>query len=137
MEKLNLRVVTPDSAPISDKVDYIQVKTRGGYISILPHHMSLLANVEASLLTIVKDGKQIHCAAGGGAIYVDGTENSATLILQYLIPAKDISLARAESEAKAAEQRLELASSKEEQRSASRDLAKAKNLIEISKAFKE
>ena len=137
MEKLNLRVVTPDSAPISDRVDCIQVKTRGGYISILPHHMSLLANVETSLLTVVKDGKQIHCAAGDGALYVDGEENSATLILQYLIPAKDISLAQAESEARAAEQRLKSASSEEEQRSASRDLAKAKNLIDISRAFKE
>ena len=137
MEKLNLKVVTPDSAPVSDRVDCIQVKTRDGYISILPHHMSLLANVEASVLTVVKDGKQIHFAAGDGALYVDGAENSATLILQYLIPAKDISLVRAESEAQSAEQRLKSAASKEEQRSASRDLTKAKSLIDISKAFKE
>ncbi len=133
---IHLRIVTPSKSPVEMDADMFLVQTNGAQIAILPYHMSMLANVDISVLTVVIDGQESHYAVGGGALRVDSETDSATLLVPSIVAAKDITIEQAREQEALARQKLERAASNEEHREAQRELLRALNVVDVSQNFK-
>lgn len=130
-ETLNLYVLTPEKAYPAQTVDSLSVMTSSGQEGILPHHCDYLANVDISLLTVVKDEKPEYYAVGGGVCRFNQSENACYLILRNIVNLKDVDLDK-EKKAKAlAAQKLKTALSEAEHKEVERQLQEAINRIDL------
>lgn len=88
MSAINLKVLTPEDIIFEGSVDKIVVNTASGEVGILPGHVKLLTTVKAGALKITQTGKDQTMAIGAGMLRVQ--ENSATLLTDMALEAKDI-----------------------------------------------
>ena len=138
MEKtFNLKIVTPEKVYEDTLVDKIIVLTSDGEVSILPHHIEYLANVEISVLTITKDGKDKHYAVGGGAIHFIENTNTAVLVLNSIIAVENIDVEKTRHLQEEAERKLKTELSRLEHQEEERELRKAMIELFAKNSFKE
>ena len=88
-EEQEIDRVTPEKVFEEQEIDRLTFLSSEGEVVILPHHVEYLANIEISVLSITKDGKEKHYAVGGGAIHFNETKNLATLTLNSIIAVED------------------------------------------------
>lgn len=137
MDKLKVRLVTPDKARSPIEVDYLRVITSNGQVEIFPHHESYLANVDTSILTVCIDGAEKHYAVDGGCVRMDNATNTCTLLLSSIVDARDIVKAQALKEKNDLEKRLKSAESNEEHEKVRRELRRIINILDIGDLYKE
>ena len=70
MKKLHLSIVTPERVVYEDEVDSVSVMTDMGEVTVLPDHISLVANLRAGELTLRKNGTQEFLVASTGFLEV-------------------------------------------------------------------
>ncbi len=138
MEKtFNLKIVTPEKVYEDTLVDKIIVLTSDGEVSILPHHIEYLANVEISVLTITKDGKDKHYAVGGGAIHFIESTNTAFLVLNGIIAVENIDIDKTRKLQEEAQKKLQTDLSRLEHKEQERELRKAMIELMAKNTYKE
>ncbi len=67
---IKLDVVTPERLVFSDTVNYVTAPGIEGELGILPYHCSLITILKPGELRIIKNGKEIYVAIGGGFLEV-------------------------------------------------------------------
>lgn len=76
MDKLQLKIVTPQGLVFDDTVDQVNVETERGEIGILPHHEGLTAQIVPGEMRVKQGGKTTVMATGGGLLQVAGGQLS-------------------------------------------------------------
>src|SRR3989338_5084417 len=69
-KKLKLKIVTPERVLLESEVDSLSVPTQMGEITILPHHIPMVANLQPGEMKAVTDGEPRLMAVAGGVIEV-------------------------------------------------------------------
>lgn len=70
MEKLKLSIVTPEGVVHQDEVDQVSIPTTTGQITVLPHHIPLVATMGVGELVVYKGGSQVPIAISRGILEV-------------------------------------------------------------------
>lgn len=69
-KKINFQIATPERIVYQDEIDQVTVDTKMGQITILPHHLPLVATLVPGELLLKKDGQEVPIAISGGFIEV-------------------------------------------------------------------
>ncbi|RJR31781.1 ATP synthase F1 subunit epsilon [Candidatus Parcubacteria bacterium] len=77
--KIQFQIATPEKIVFSDKVDEVIVDTKMGQITILPHHLPLVASLVPGELLLKKGAESFPIAISGGFIEVQ--KNNKVVIL--------------------------------------------------------
>lgn len=72
MKTLNFKIVTPERVVFEDIVDEVILPTTEGEITVLPHHIPLVALLQAGVLRIKKGNEETPLAVSSGVIEIDG-----------------------------------------------------------------
>ncbi len=67
---LHLKIVTPERIVYEDKVDSVSAMTEMGEVTILPHHIPLVANLRAGEVRLRKNKEEMNLAASTGFLHV-------------------------------------------------------------------
>lgn len=98
---LHLQIITPEKIAFDDDVDQVTLPTETGQITVLPHHTSLVTNIEPGELIFKKHQKDTLMAAGFGFAQI-GPDNVKVLVdlaaPEEDIQEKEIEAARAQAE---------------------------------------
>ena len=93
--KLQLQILTSESAKVDELVDMVIMRCTSGDIGILPGHLPLSAVLEISPLRIINDGEERLMAVFGGVVNVK--DDAVTILTELAEWPEDIDLARAEN----------------------------------------
>jgi len=85
---LHLQIITPEKIAFDDDVDQVTLPTETGQITVLPHHTSLVTNIEPGELIFKKHQKDTLMAAGFGFAQI-GPDNVKVLV-DLAAPEEDI-----------------------------------------------
>lgn len=80
-DQLHVQVITPLGVVYDSLADQISVTTMNGELTILPHHIPLVAPIVAGELRIVKDGVTLPFAIDTGVVQVE-PDNRITLLVE-------------------------------------------------------
>jgi F-type H+-transporting ATPase subunit epsilon len=110
---INLEVVTPDQAVVSDEVQIVVAPGTYGEFGVLPGHTSFLTTLKTGMLRY-KDtsGSERLVFINGG--FAEVLPNKVTVLAESAERRRDIDLERAKEALKRAEERLAEASKKED-----------------------
>ncbi|WP_381415484.1 FoF1 ATP synthase subunit delta/epsilon [Spiroplasma endosymbiont of Anurida maritima] len=78
MNKLKLKIVSPDKVEFDGEVDILTVKLTTGYVGILHNHIPLVGTIVSSILKLKIDNKETSYKIDGGILKV---QKSSTIIL--------------------------------------------------------
>jgi F-type H+-transporting ATPase subunit epsilon len=76
---IHLQIITPERIAFDDDVDQVTLPTETGQITVLPHHTSLVTNIEPGELIFKKQQKETVMAAGFGFAQI-GPDNVKVLV---------------------------------------------------------
>ncbi|OGL96225.1 ATP synthase F1 subunit epsilon, partial [Candidatus Uhrbacteria bacterium RIFOXYA2_FULL_41_8] len=106
MQKLHLKIVTPERIVFEDSVDSVSVMTENGEITILPNHVPLVSLLRSGEMRLKDDKQETLLAVSTGLIEVkpgniivvlaDTAERSDELTLEEIVKAKDLAQKRLE-----------------------------------------
>lgn len=74
MDTINLKIITPKSVVLDDKVNSVTIPTFKGEITVLPHHTNLFSLLVEGVIKIKKGENEDYLAIGGGYLETDGSE---------------------------------------------------------------
>jgi len=102
--QINLEIVTPDRALVSQPVDEVQIPGEEGYFGVLPGHTPLLATLEVGELwyRVGQERSFLTVAFGFAEVLPD----RVTILAKVAETAEGIDVERAHSARKRAEERL-------------------------------
>ena len=96
---LSLKIVTPERVVYEDDVDSVSVMTEMGEVTILPHHVPLVANLRSGEVRLKKNGEESYLVASTGflevhqgnqvVILADTAERAEELELEKIEEAKE------------------------------------------------
>lgn len=135
---LNFKIVKPEGIVYSDtEVEKVTIPTKEGYITVLPHHIPLIAILDTGELIIHKKDHEVAIAVSGGVAEIR-KDGSVYLLADSAERAEEIDVARAEAAHKRAEELL-----LQEEKSANIDFARIQaslekelNRLRIAKKYK-
>ena len=104
MKQFLVDIYTPFGHYLSDKIDYLNVRSEDYSLGILPDHAPLISTVTICQIVIRKDGKEEKYATSGGVIVVK--DNKVELLLDAIESSYEIDLERALAAKERAENRL-------------------------------
>lgn len=88
MNKLHLKVVTPEKVLYDREVDEVYLPTPSGEIGVLPHHINLMSLIKPGELRIRDNNKEEILATGGGILQM--VDNILTVAIDLAEKAEDI-----------------------------------------------
>lgn len=103
--KFQLNIVTPSGIYLNEQVDLLYIKTKVGYMTVLPKHAPMTAMLDIAPMYTKTEGKVIHYAISGGFINI--RENAVYVVANTIESQEEIDLARAEAAKNRAQTRLE------------------------------
>jgi F-type H+-transporting ATPase subunit epsilon len=105
MAKLNFKLVTPERTVLSEEVDSLSCPTVDGQITVLPHHIPLIAPLAAGELIAHVGIEKRHIAITGGFVEVR-PDNQIIILSDAAEHAHEIDEQRAEEARKRAEESM-------------------------------
>jgi F-type H+-transporting ATPase subunit epsilon len=111
-EKIQLEIVTPKGAVVSDKVDIITAPGYAGDFGVLANHAPMLSTIKIGVLQYKKDGKEYAMMVSGG--FCEVSNNKISFLVESAEYGKDIDVDRALSAKERAEKRLAQATHQQE-----------------------
>lgn len=106
MQKLHLKIVTPERIVYEDSVDSVSVMTENGEITILPNHVPLVSLLRSGEMRLKDDKQETLLAVSTGLVEVrpnneivvlaDTAERSDELTLEEIEKAKELAQKRLE-----------------------------------------
>jgi len=100
MDKIGLKIVTPEKVVYQDLVESVSIPTVDGEITVLPGHIPIISGVKAGELRIKKGTSQDMFSITRGVAEVDG--HTITILTDAAEKAEDIDEKRAEEARKKA-----------------------------------
>jgi F-type H+-transporting ATPase subunit epsilon len=101
---LTLEIVTPAARVYSDTIDSVVIPAVDGEVGILPGHIPLLTQVDHGELRVIKDGRPLNLAVGGGFVQVSG--DRVSVLADFAIEEEKIDEHAVEAAMKRAEEDL-------------------------------
>mgnify|MGYP000009410390 FL=1 len=129
MSKFKLKIITPKGVYQEVEVNQLNLRSTGGQIGILAHHIPLATGVEISMMSYIIDNQRYEFAVGNGFIYVN--DNETKLIVDSIESKEEIDLNRAKEAKKRAEERIKNSSESTDLQRAEIALKKAINRIRV------
>ncbi|MDH5298135.1 MAG: F0F1 ATP synthase subunit epsilon [Desulfobulbaceae bacterium] len=111
-EKLQLEVVTPKGAVLSDAVDIVTAPGYGGEFGVLANHAPFLSTIKTGVLSYKKDGVENLMMVSGG--FCEVSNNKLTFLVEAAEKGGEIDVDRALRAKERAEKRLAQAQSQQE-----------------------
>lgn len=96
MKKLHLSIVTPERIVFEDEVDSLSAMTQMGEVTILPGHVSLVANLQAGELRLKKNGDESFLVASTGFLHVE-SGNKIVVLADTAERVEDLELEKIEA----------------------------------------
>lgn len=106
MQKISLKIVTPERTVFEDSVDSISVMTENGEITILPNHAPLVSLLRSGEMRLKDNGNESLLALSTGLIEVGGA-NTVVVLADTAERSDELTLAEIEQAKKLAEKRLQ------------------------------
>jgi F-type H+-transporting ATPase subunit epsilon len=103
-EKINLEVVTPKGAIISEKVDIVTAPGFAGEFGVLANHAPFLSTIKVGTLHYKKDGNDKELMISGG--FCEVSNNKITFLVESAEHGHEIDVDRALQAKERAEKRL-------------------------------
>lgn len=100
-KKLELKIVTPEKLILDEMVDAVTIPTTEGEITILPDHVSLIAQIGKGDIVAISDKEHIPMVVVGGFVEVKKTETNSTIAVILADFAEHVSTLTDEEIAKA------------------------------------
>lgn len=104
MEKISLKIATPEKVIFKDYVDQITLPTTSGEITVLPNHIPLISILQPGEIKIIKDNEETPLAVSGGFIEIQAEK--VVILADTAEKAYDIDLERAEAARERAEKAM-------------------------------
>lgn len=104
MDKLRLKIVTPDRNFFDDEIEMLIARSKNGEFAILKNHLPMIAALEISYLKVKRNGKFEYAAIAGG--YLTFKENLITIISDAVEWREEIDKNRAIAAKERAERRI-------------------------------
>ena len=101
---LELQIVTPDRRIVQEQVDEVEIPGSEGYFGVLPGHTPLLASLAVGELWYRKGQEKFFLSIAFG--FAEVLPDRVTILARIAERAEEISVERAESARKRAEERL-------------------------------
>ncbi|OIP45425.1 MAG: ATP synthase F1 subunit epsilon [Desulfobacterales bacterium CG2_30_60_27] len=111
-EKIQLEVVTPGGAVVSDQVDIVTAPGFGGEFGVLANHAPFLSTIKIGTLTYKKGGQETVLMVSGG--FCEVSSNTITFLVEAAEKGGEIDVDRALRAKKRAEKRLAQTQQKQE-----------------------
>ncbi len=77
LEKIHLKIVTPERVILEELVDQVSLPTTEGEITVLPNHIPLIASLKSGDIVAMTNGEYVPMAVVGGFIEIKSTPNAA------------------------------------------------------------
>ncbi len=120
-EKINLEVVTPKGAIVSEEVDIITAPGFAGEFGVLANHAPFLSTIKVGSLHYKKDGDEVELMISGG--FCEVSNNKITFLVESAEHGHEIDIDRALQAKERAGKRL--AQAREQQEKFDRTRAEA------------
>jgi len=111
-EKINLEVVTPKGAIVSDAVEIVTAPGFAGEFGVLANHAPFLSTIKVGTLRYKKDGNEVELMISGG--FCEVSNNMITFLVESAEHGHEIDVDRALRAKERAEKRLLQAKEKQE-----------------------
>ncbi len=111
-ESIQLEIVTPTGAVVSEAVDIVTAPGGGGEFGVLANHAAFLSTVKIGTLTYKQDGTTVSMMINGG--FCEVSDNKITFLAESAEKGTDIDVDRAMKAKERAEKRLLEAKSQKE-----------------------
>ncbi|PIY21037.1 MAG: ATP synthase F1 subunit epsilon [Deltaproteobacteria bacterium CG_4_10_14_3_um_filter_60_8] len=111
-EKIQLEVVTPGGAVVSDQVDIVTAPGFGGEFGVLANHAPFLSTIKIGTLTYKKGGQETVLMVSGG--FCEVSSNTITFLVEAAEKGGEIDVDRALRAKERAEKRLAQTQQKQE-----------------------
>ena len=103
-EKINLEVVTPKGAIVSEEVDIVTAPGFAGEFGVLANHAPFLSTIKIGTLLYKKDGNEEELMVSGG--FCEVSNNKITFLVESAEHGHEIDVDRALQAKERAEKRL-------------------------------
>ena len=103
-EKINLEVVTPKGAIVSEEVDIVTAPGFAGEFGVLANHAPFLSTIKVGTLHYKKDGNEMELMISGG--FCEVSNNKITFLVESAERGHEIDADRALQAKERAEKRL-------------------------------
>ena len=103
-EKINLEVVTPKGAIVSEEVDIVTAPGFAGEFGVLANHAPFLSTIQIGTLRYKKDGTENELMVSGG--FCEVSNNKITFLVESAERGHEIDVDRALQAKERAEKRL-------------------------------
>ncbi len=111
-EKINLEVVTPKGAIVSEEVDIVTAPGFAGEFGVLANHAPFISTIKVGTLHYKKDGNEVELMISGG--FCEVSNNKITFLVESAERGHEIDVDRALRAKERAEKRLLQAKEKQE-----------------------
>jgi F-type H+-transporting ATPase subunit epsilon len=128
---IDLQIVTPDRRIVQEQVDEVEIPGAEGYFGVLPGHTPLLAALAIGELWYRIGQEKVFLSIAFG--FAEVLPDRVTILARIAERAEDISVERAESARKRAEERLAHATSDIDYERARLALMKSIARLQVSK----
>lgn len=102
--KLHLKIINLEGIFLEKDVDFLNVNTTSGELTILANHQPLITNINISTLYYGEDGVNTFFAIAGGTLFID--EKECKIITSAIEDKDSIDVERANNSKNRASQRL-------------------------------
>ncbi len=101
---LHLQVITPEKTVFDDEVEQVSLPTKDGQITVLPHHVNLITQIQPGELLFKKHQKETSLAAGFGFAQIN--QNDVKVLVDLAVEDHQLDEKAIESAKKEAEEAL-------------------------------
>ncbi len=130
----HLSIITPEKTIFDNEVSEATIPTIGGEVTILPNHVPVFTQLQGGEIILNINGKTEHFAVEGG--FLDVSQKSTTILADFAVHGKDISVAAAEEAKRRAEEKLKQNLSAEEIAEIEGELRRSLLQIKIAQKYK-
>lgn len=130
MDKLMLKIVTPDRDFYDDEIDMLIARSPLGQFAIMKNHVPMVSTLDISYIKIKKDGTERLATISGG--YLTFKENQITVISDAAEWKEEIDRERALENKKEAERRIKEAKESSDHDRSELELKKQINRLNLS-----
>jgi len=90
---MHLDIVTPEKTIFQGEFTSLTIPTTSGEITILPHHINVLTEIEPGEIVIKDDKKTHYLGVTGG--FLEIADNKATILADYAVVSDEIAVEQA------------------------------------------
>ncbi len=99
-----LEIITPEKKVFSQEVDQVSLPTSQGEITVLPHHLPIVSDIDPGEITIKRSGKSEHFVVGTG--FVEVTSQKVSILTNLAQTSNELEEKKIEEAKKRAEDAL-------------------------------